>query len=87
MRLPMMALSSWILLTAACVKRPPPIVTPPAAPASEAPPQCTVETGIDTLGHPDCSAGCQWDPAQKQCVPAPAAPPAPAQPAPPPNGV
>lgn len=62
-----------IFLAAACVKRPPPIVAPHVLPDSAAP--CTMETGMDTDGDPNCSSGCEWDRARKQCAPLPGAPP------------
>lgn len=85
MRLSLMAFLSWILLTAACVRRPPPIKSPPGGTPSGAAPECTVVNGIDMRGDPECSAGCKWDRAQKQCIPAPeTAPPPPPSTAPPP---
>ncbi|MBK8252233.1 MAG: hypothetical protein IPK82_06140 [Polyangiaceae bacterium] len=71
-----------ILLTGiACVRRPPPIVSPSTVPPP-AGPQCTVETGIDVTGDPSCSAGCQWSRTARQCVVSTAPPAKFGQPAP-----
>lgn len=86
MRFSTLVLSSWVVLAAACVQRPPPIKSSPTGADPSSAPQCTVVNGIDPSGHPSCSDGCQWDKAQKACAPSPAAPPSPSSPQPPPNG-
>ncbi len=77
MRFSTMVLSSWVLLAAACVQRPPPIKSSPTGAEPPSAPQCTVANGIDPSGYPSCSDGCQWDKEQKGCAPSPPAPPSP----------
>ena len=80
----------FVVTSAACVQRPPPIKSPPGD-TGEAPPVCPATTGIDERGDPACAAGCVWDHATRRCAPdptaVPAAPPGSpsAEPAPSPN--
>lgn len=86
-RVALVGLCAVLVAGLACVKRPPPIMSPPGA-TGEAPALCPVENGIDETGNPACAAGCRWDKATRQCAPDPTAgPPAiPPTPAPAPSG-
>jgi hypothetical protein len=78
-------LCAVLVASLACVKRPPPIKSPPGA-TGDAPALCPVENGIDESGNPACAAGCRWDKATRQCAPDPAAgPPNATTPAPTPS--